>query len=151
MSSYVPYLLSSHPLGGLFVHIFCLVLLYFFSYFKFRVSIIDFDTQHLLNMSFANIFFQSVACFFFFWLFQQVFHKRNLLILIQSDLKVKVKLLSRVQLFATLWTAAQQAPPSMGFFRQEYWSGLPFPFYRGSSRSRDRTRVSRIGGRRFIL
>ena len=64
MSSYVPYLLSSHPLGGLFVHIFCLVLLYFFSYFKFRVSIIDFDTQHLLNMSFANIFFQSVACLF---------------------------------------------------------------------------------------
>ena len=33
---------------------------------------------------------------------------------------------SRVQLFATLWTAACQAPLSMGFFRQEYWSGLPF-------------------------
>ena len=36
-------------------------------------------------------------------------------------------LLSRVQLFATLWTVAYQAPPSMGFSRQEYWSGLPFP------------------------
>ena len=44
-----------------------------------------------------------------------------------SDVKVKVKSLSRVRLFATLWTAAHQAPPSMGFSRQEYWSGLPFP------------------------
>ena len=35
--------------------------------------------------------------------------------------------LSRVQLFATPWTVAYQAPPSMGFSRQEYWSSLPFP------------------------
>ena len=42
-------------------------------------------------------------------------------------LKVKVKLLSRVRLFATPWTVAYQAPLSMGFSRQEYWSGLPFP------------------------
>ena len=41
--------------------------------------------------------------------------------------KVKVKSLSRVRLFATPWTVAYQAPPSMGFSRQEYWSGLPFP------------------------
>ena len=34
---------------------------------------------------------------------------------------------SRVQLCATLWLAAHQAPPSTGFSRQEYWSGLPFP------------------------
>ena len=40
---------------------------------------------------------------------------------------VKVKLLSRVRLFVTPWTVAYQAPPSMGFSRQEYWSGLPFP------------------------
>ena len=40
---------------------------------------------------------------------------------------MKVKLLSRVQLFATPWTAAYQAPPSMGFSRQEYWSGVPSP------------------------
>ena len=39
--------------------------------------------------------------------------------------KVKVKSLSHVQLLATPWTAAYQAPPSMGFSRQEYWSGLP--------------------------
>ena len=43
------------------------------------------------------------------------------------SLKVKVKLLSHVQLFGTPWTVALQAPPSMGFSRQEYWSGLPFP------------------------
>ena len=41
--------------------------------------------------------------------------------------KVKVKLLSRIQLLATPWTAAYQAPPSMGFSRQEYWSGVPLP------------------------
>ena len=39
--------------------------------------------------------------------------------------KVKVKSLSRVRLVATPWTAAHQAPPSMGFSRQEYWSGVP--------------------------
>ena len=43
-------------------------------------------------------------------------------------MKMKVKLLSRVQLFATPWTVAYQASPSMGFSRQEYQSGLPFPF-----------------------
>ena len=42
-------------------------------------------------------------------------------------MKVKVKSLSRVRLFATLWTAAKQAPPSMGYFKQQYWSGLPIP------------------------
>ena len=41
--------------------------------------------------------------------------------------KIKVKSLSRVRLFVTLWTVASQAPLSMGFSRQEYWSGLPFP------------------------
>ena len=41
--------------------------------------------------------------------------------------EVKVKLLSLVRLFVTPRTVAYQAPPSMGFSRQEYWSGLPFP------------------------
>ena len=41
--------------------------------------------------------------------------------------KVNVKSLSRVRLLATPWTAAYQAPPSMGFSRQEYWSGWPLP------------------------
>ena len=39
----------------------------------------------------------------------------------------KVKSVSRVRLFVTPWTVAYQAPPSMGFSRQEYWSGLSFP------------------------
>ena len=41
--------------------------------------------------------------------------------------KVKVKSLSHVRLFLTPWTAAYQAPPSMGYSSQEYWSGVPLP------------------------
>ena len=40
---------------------------------------------------------------------------------------MKVTSLSRARLFVTPWTVAHQAPLSMGFSRQEYWSGLPFP------------------------
>ena len=43
------------------------------------------------------------------------------------DFCLEVKSLSHVQLLATSWTVAYQAPPSLGFSRQEYWSGLPFP------------------------
>ena len=63
--------------------------------------------------------------------------------------KVKVKSLSRVQLLATPWTAAHQAPLSMGFSRQGHWSGLPFPSPGESSQPRDRTQVSHIAGRCF--
>ena len=45
-----------------------------------------------------------------------------------------------VRVFATLWTMAHQASLSMGFSRQEYWSGLPCPSFRGSSQPRDQTR-----------
>ena len=45
----------------------------------------------------------------------------------RTIIHLKVKLLSCVRLFATLWTVAYQATPSIGFSRQEYWSGLPFP------------------------
>ena len=48
-------------------------------------------------------------------------------------MKVKVKSNSRVRLLATPWTPAYQAPPSMGFSRQEYWSGAPLPSPRGAS------------------
>ena len=41
--------------------------------------------------------------------------------------EVKVKSLSHVRLFAIPWTVAYPAPPSMGFSRQDYWSGFPFP------------------------
>ena len=43
---------------------------------------------------------------------------------------VCVRTLRRLRLFVPLWTVARQAPPSMGFPRQEYWSGLPFPSLR---------------------
>ena len=48
---------------------------------------------------------------------------------------VKVKSLSRVRLLAAPWTAAHQAPPSMRFSRQEYWSGLPLPSLEGNLES----------------
>ena len=54
-----------------------------------------------------------------------------MLLLMKANLEdidcVCVKSLSHVQLFETPWTVARQAPLSMGFSRQEYWSGLPFP------------------------
>ena len=56
-------------------------------------------------------------------------HAKNLLFTyyFQVSERKKVKLLSHVQPFVTPWTVAYQAPPSMGFSWQEYWSGLPFP------------------------
>ena len=53
-------------------------------------------------------------------------------------------MLSHVQIFAAAWTITPQAPLSVGFSRQEYWSGLPFLPSRGSSRPRDQTHVSCI-------
>ena len=59
----------------------------------------------------------------------QFSHHRVIIRIFKGDnpLKVKVKSVSHVQLFATPWTVAYQAPPSMGFSRLVYWSGLPFP------------------------
>ena len=68
-----------------------------------------------------------------------------------TRVKVKVKSLSCVRLFATPWTVAYQVSPSMGFSRQEYWSGLPFPSPRDSSQPRNQTQVSYIAGRHFTL
>ena len=61
---------------------------------------------------------------------------------------MKVKSLSRVRLLATPWTAAYQVPLSMGFSRQEYWSGMPLPSPQGaigggsSQRNGDRAALS---------
>ena len=52
---------------------------------------------------------------------------KYLTVIIMATERKKVKSLSPVQLFATPSTVVYQASPSMGFFRQEYWSGLPFP------------------------
>ena len=59
------------------------------------------------------------------WIFLPLSHQGSLHIYLK--VKVKLKSLSRVRLFATPWTVAYQTPPSMGFSRQEYWSGLPSP------------------------
>ena len=55
------------------------------------------------------------------------YHNKGFVFPWAVQVKVKVKSLSCVRLFVTPWTVAYQAPPSMGFSRQEYWSGLPFP------------------------
>ena len=62
-------------------------------------------------------------------------------------MKVKVKSLSCVRLYPTLWTVACQASPAMGFPRQECWSGVPFPSPGESSQLRDWTWVFCIAGR----
>ena len=56
--------------------------------------------------------------------------------------KVKVKSLSRVRLLATPWTAAYQAPPSMGFSRKKYWSGVPLPSLKSSGENRKKMHIS---------
>ena len=80
--------------------------------------------------------------------------EKNGSILIQKDLFIyqnfyllSMCLLSHfspVQFFMMLWTVAHQAPLSMGFFRQKYWSGFAMPFSRGSSQPRDWTLISYI-------
>ena len=60
---------------------------------------------------------------------------KNRHLALDDDVKVVCESLSCVQLLATPWTVARQAPLSVGFSRQEYWSGLPFS--RGSSPPRD--------------
>ena len=62
----------------------------------------------------------------------------------KRNYRKKVKLLSRVRLFATPWTVAYQALPSMGFFRQEYWSGLPFPSPKGTIERKKVKSLSRV-------
>ena len=64
---------------------------------------------------------------------------------------VAVPSLSRVLLFATLWTVAHQTTLSLGFSKQEHWSGVPVFYSRGSSQPRDQTHVSCISclGRRI--
>ena len=57
---------------------------------------------------------------------------------------MKVKSPSRVQLSATPWTAAYQAPPSMGFSRQEYWSGVPLPSPRNKPRIKQIKQVKNL-------
>ena len=72
-------------------------------------------------------------------------------------LKSESEVAHRVWLLATPWTSAYQAPLSMGFSMQEYWSGVPLPlvvvipFCRGTCRPRDQTWISCIAGRFFTI
>ena len=63
----------------------------------------------------------------------------------------EVKSLNRVRLFVTSWIIAHRAPPSMGFSRQEYWSGLPFPSPGDLPNPGIESKSPAIAGRRFNL
>ena len=62
-----------------------------------------------------------------FFKMQQLGGNKSLILQITSFLLLLLSHFSCVQLSVTPWTAAHQAPPSLGFSRQEHWSGLPFP------------------------
>ena len=65
--------------------------------------------------------------------------------------KVKVNLLSHVWLLATPWTAAHQAPPSMGFSRREYWSGVPLPSPKQSRRGVKYHKRQHFEGKKWLV
>ena len=65
--------------------------------------------------------------------------------------KVKVKSLSRVRLLGTPWTAAYQAPPSMGFSRQEHWSGVPFIAFSGTELNNNKKSCKDLGKANSLL
>ena len=80
----------------------------------------------LVTVGWSEFKYQSSSlsnnvCFLLMQSRQKPTYKRS----VKKERKI-VKLLSCIRLFATPWTVANQAPPSMGFSRQEYWSGLPF-------------------------
>ena len=82
----------------------------------------------IIGMVILHLTFWEKAKLFPKWLHQFIFPSaRYEYSDFSTPLKVKVKSLSHVRLFATPWTVAHQAPPSLGFSRQEHWSGLPFP------------------------
>ena len=70
---------------------------------------------------------------------------------IQMSIESESEVASRIWLFATPWTAAYQGPLSLGFSRQEYWSGLPFPSPGYLPNPGIELQVSRIAVRRFTI
>ena len=92
-----------------------------------------------LGLEFIDVFYLEL------WL--RANHLNNLILfpIKRAAVCAVLSCFSHVWLFVTPWTVACQAPPSMGFSRQEYWSGLPFPSpgdLPGSSWPRDQTQVS---------
>ena len=101
-------------------------LLIHFSFFlsdSFISTILSF-TSLILSSALVILLFVASSVFYFIYC---IIHYYWLFFVSSRKRKRKVKSLSRVQLFVTPWTVAHQAPLSMGFSRQEYWSGLQFP------------------------
>ena len=86
-------------------------------------AVIQFCLLHLLYLVTTNLISFSMSFLVCFWGIFDPLNFVNSCCTTWSE----VKLFSCVWLFATPWTVAYQAPPSLGFSRQEYWSGLPFP------------------------
>ena len=109
-----------------------------YSIFKYLKTAIMFSFSELSHSlaSYCRMFW-SVSMYF-----GNVFCERDT----TMCMKVKVKSLSCVWLFVTPWTIACQAPLSMRFYRQEYWSALPCPPPGDSSQPRDQTQVSCTAG-----
>ena len=131
-------------------------------WFPFLFDIFYFACIFIIcHISFSNLLALCSTCsailnrrmgifFFFFYLNGKFLKFRN----ICCRLLVKwseVKSFSRVRLFATPWTVAYQASLSMGFSRQEYWSGLPFPSPGDLPDPGNQTQVSHIASRCFTF
>ena len=100
---------------------------FFFFFKKIMCQTLKGTTFLFREKKFSRLFsfWESWGVISFSWWWHQ--QPRNYKKLCCSDLWSEVKSLSHVRLFATPWTVAYQASPSMGFSRQEYWSGLLFP------------------------
>ena len=83
------------------------------------------------------------------WLYSMILFHNKILIINNCFVVAVISLPKGVQFFVTPWTVTHQVSLSMGFPRQEHWSGLPFPSPGESSQSRDQTYISYIAGRFF--
>ena len=90
---------------------------------RFSLHVEGWDS--VLSITVVNLQDSLALFFLLLWLIFRTIFWGGYLASHFTDGKVKVKSLSRVRLFATPWTVAHQASPSVGFSRQEYWSGLP--------------------------
>ena len=98
------------------------------------------SVSHCFCMAQQMFVYRTFAFFIFLWITFFLFEVLNPFACMHT------KSFSHVWLFATIWTVAHQAPLSMGFSRQEYWSGLPCLSLGESSQSRDWTCISCIAG-----
>ena len=131
--------------------------------FQYIVSLYGVHSSHCFLYSFHSLFVPLIGYFqliflltysfiFFFSLVKFVVESLCWILQFTHYLMFMLNCLHHVWLFVTPWTVTHQGPLSMGFTRQEYWSGLPMCSSRGSSRPSDWTRVSYISctGRRVL-